>query len=147
MNNFARSPKGNDRDQAKAVVAGEGKLAIMNSYYWALMNRSSDPEVKKVAEKVGLIFPEDTHVNLSYAGIIKGAKNQDNAVKMMEFLSDDKAQTLIATENGEFPLNPKTAVPEPQKSWGEFKAQKLDFAKFGEAKPEAVRIFDEVGWK
>lgn len=147
VNNFARQPKGNDRDQAKAVAAGEGKLAIMNSYYWALMDRSSDPEVKKVAEKIGLIFPENTHVNLSYAGIVKGAKNQENAVKMMEFLASEKVQELIAQENGEFPLNPKAKMPEPQKSWGEFTKQKLNFAEFGKDKPEAVLIFDEVGWK
>ena len=33
MNNFARSPQGNDRDQVKAILAGEGNLAIINTYY------------------------------------------------------------------------------------------------------------------
>ena len=31
--NMARTPKGNDRDQIKAVVAGEGDLAVVNTYY------------------------------------------------------------------------------------------------------------------
>lgn len=145
--NFGREPKGNDRDQAKAAVAGEGKLAIMNSYYWALMDKSSDPEEKKVAEQIGLIFPENTHLNLSYAGIIKDAKHAENAVKLMEFLSGDKAQTLIAEENGEFPLNPETTVPEPQKSWLGFKAQELDFNELGKHISDATKIFGEVGWK
>ncbi|MFW0107774.1 extracellular solute-binding protein [Rothia sp. P7181] len=147
VDNFAREPKGNDRDQAKAVAAGEGDLAIMNSYYWALMNRSSDPEVVKVTEKVGMIFPEKTHLNLSYASVLKGAKNKDNAIKFLEFLSSEKTQEFIAQENGEFPLNPKTGLPEPQKSWGEFTTQDLDFSTFGKDKPEATRIFDQVGWK
>jgi iron(III) transport system substrate-binding protein len=29
--NMARDPKGNDRDQIKAVVAGEGDIAIINT--------------------------------------------------------------------------------------------------------------------
>ena len=31
VNNFARSPKGNDRDQVKAILAKEGDLAIINT--------------------------------------------------------------------------------------------------------------------
>ena len=33
VNNMSRSPQGNDRDQIKAVVAGEGDIAIVNTYY------------------------------------------------------------------------------------------------------------------
>lgn len=147
VDNFGREPQGNDRDQAKAIVAGEGKLAIMNSYYWALMQKSSDPEDQKVAEQVDLIFPENTHVNLSYAGIINGAKHPDNAVKFMEFLTSNEAQTMIAEENGEFPLNEETTVPEPQKSWLGFTAQDLNFEELGKTIPDATMIFGEVGWK
>ncbi|MBN9644347.1 extracellular solute-binding protein [Corynebacterium mendelii] len=147
VDNFAREPKGNDRDQAKAVVAGEGDLAIMNSYYLVRMAKSSDPEEVKVAEKIGLIFPEKTHVNLSYAAVLKGAEHQDNAIKFLEFLSSEKVQEFIAENNGEFPLNPAAPMPEMQKSWGEFTIQDLDFATFGEEKPEATLIFDQVGWK
>ncbi|MDO5747236.1 MAG: extracellular solute-binding protein [Actinomycetaceae bacterium] len=145
--NMAREPKGNDRDQAKAIVAGEGKLAIMNSYYWVKLKNSSDPEEQKVAEKIDLIFPKDTHVNLSYAGVIKGGKNSVNAVKFMEFLTSSDIQTIIAEDNGEFPLNPETTVPEPQKSWLGFTPQKIDYATLGKHIPEATEIFTEVGWK
>ena len=31
VKNFARNPKGNDRDQVKAIAAGQGDLAIVNS--------------------------------------------------------------------------------------------------------------------
>src|SRR5690554_2917147 len=42
--NMARSPKGSDRDQVKAVVAGEGDIAIVNSYYIGKMLNSPDAE-------------------------------------------------------------------------------------------------------
>ena len=42
MNNFARSPQGNDRDQVKAILAGEGNLAIINTYYLGQLINSTD---------------------------------------------------------------------------------------------------------
>ena len=35
--NFARKPQGGDRDQIRAVAAGEGDLAVANTYYLAKM--------------------------------------------------------------------------------------------------------------
>ena len=37
VKNFARNPKGNDRDQVKAIAAGQGDLATVNSYYLGLL--------------------------------------------------------------------------------------------------------------
>ena len=34
---MARKPKGNDRAQILALAAGEGELAVANTYYIALM--------------------------------------------------------------------------------------------------------------
>lgn len=147
VDNFAREPKGNDRDQARAIASGEGDIAIMNSYYWAQMKKSSDPEERKITDKVGLTFPENTHLNLSYASVLKGAKHTDNAKKFLEYLASPEIQELIANDNGEFPLNPAAPLPEVQKSWGTFTPQKLDYATFGKERPVATRIFDEVGWK
>ena len=42
--NFARNQKGNDRDQVKAIAAGQGDLAIVNSYYIGLLLSSENPE-------------------------------------------------------------------------------------------------------
>lgn len=67
--NFARDPKGNDRDQAKAVLAGLGDVAIMNSYYMGRMTASKDPLEREVASKLKIFFPNQkdggTHINLS----------------------------------------------------------------------------------
>ncbi len=147
VSNMARPPKGNDRDQAKAVVAGEGDVAIMNSYYYVKMAKSSDPAEVEVSKKIGLLFPQDTHLNLSYGAVLAGAKNKSNAVAFLEFLTSEEVQTIYAEKNGEFPLNKDVKLPEIQASWGSFKPQKLDFNTFGEAKPEAAMIFDKAGWK
>ena len=42
VSNFARDPKGNDRDQVKAIAAGQGDIAIVNSYYIGLLLSSEN---------------------------------------------------------------------------------------------------------
>lgn len=149
--NFAREPKGNDRDQAKAVVAGEGDVAIMNTYYIGLLANSSDPEEVKVAEKIGVFFPNQsttgTHINVSGAGVTKSAKNKENAVKLIEFLSSIDAQKAFASVNYEYPVNESVEPSDLLKSWGKFKTQDINLTKLGENNKKAVEIMNKVGWK
>ncbi|XKE53454.1 Fe(3+) ABC transporter substrate-binding protein [Sutcliffiella horikoshii] len=149
--NMARDPEGGDRDQAKAVVAGEADVAIMNTYYIGVMLNGTDEEEKKVAESVGVFFPNQdttgTHINISGAGVTKHAKNKENAVKFIEFLSSEEAQGQFAEANSEYPVNEKVEPSELLKSWGEFKEQDINLSKLGENQQEAIRIFNEVGWK
>lgn len=149
--NLARDPEGGDRDQAKAIVAGVGDVAIMNSYYVGHMSVSDDPEEVKVANSVGVFFPNQdttgTHLNISGAGLIKHSKNKDNAIKLIEYLTAPEAQAVISKSNFEFPVNKEAEMPELLKSWGEFKHQGIDFAAYGEFNPKAVEIANKVGWK
>lgn len=149
--NLAREPEGGDRDQAQAIVSGVGDVAIMNTYYVGRMFASEDAEEVKVAEQVGVFFPNQdttgTHINISGAGLIKHSKNKDNAIKLLEFLTAPEAQAKISQANFEFPVNAETELPELLKSWGDFKRQDIDFAKYGELNPKAVEIANKVGWK
>lgn len=149
--NMAREPKGNDRDQAKGVVAGEGDIAIMNTYYLGKMLYSSDPEEVRVAKSVKVFFPDQggagTHINVSGIGLIKNAKNKENAIKLMEFLSSPKAQEQFAEANYEYPVNPSVQPSQLLKSWGDFQKQDINLSKLGEFNAQAVKIFDQVGWK
>lgn len=151
VDNMARTPQGNDRDQAKAIVAGEGDVAIMNTYYVGNMLNSEDPEEVKVAKQVGVFFPNQkttgTHINISGIGLTKHAKNKENAIKLIEYLSSKDAQGKFAEANYEYPVNPNVEPSELLKSWGEFKEQDLNLTKLGENNAAAVKLFNEVGWK
>ena len=151
VGNMARDPQGNDRAQATAVVAGEGDIAIMNTYYVGKMLNSSNPEEVKVAENVGVFFPDQegtgTHINVSGAGVAKYAKNKDNAIKLIEFLSNEKAQKEFAQANYGYPVNSKVEPSDLLKSWGEFKTQNINLSKLGEYNSKAMEIFNQVDWK
>lgn len=149
--NFAREPKGNDRDQAKAVLAGVGDVAIMNSYYMGRMTVSNDPIEKEVASKLKVFFPNQnaggTHINLSGAGITKYSKNKANAQKFIEFLTGTYAQKVISEKNYEYPANPKAEISPVVKSWGTFKASPISYDTIGRNMDKAKIVADEAKWK
>lgn len=151
VKNFARDPEGGDRDQAKAIAAGIGDVAIMNSYYFGQMLNSEDPAEVKVAEGLGIFFPNQettgTHVNVSGAGVVKTAKNKDNAIKLLEFLSAPEAQETFAEANYEYPVNEAVEPSELLKSWGDFKEQDIPLSSLGDNNAKSILIFNEVGWK
>lgn len=149
--NMARSPKGNDRDQVKAVVAGEGDIAIVNTYYIGKLLNSKNPDEVIAGKGIKVFFPNQndrgTHINVSGAGVAKYAPNKENAIKFIEFLASKKSQEVFAKANYEYPVNKEVVSSELLKSWGEFKEDTLSLTKLGENNKKAVIIFDESSWK
>ena len=149
--NMARSPKGNDRDQVKAVVAGEGDIAIVNTYYIGKLLNSKNPDEVLAGEGIKVFFPNQndrgTHINVSGAGVAKYAPNKENAIKFIEFLESKKSQEVFAKANYEYPVNREVVSSDLLKSWGEFKEDTLSLTKLGENNKKAVIIFDKSSWK
>jgi len=152
--NFARTPKGGDTDQLNAVAAGECQVALVNTYYYARLARSAKPEERQVAERLGIVTPNQgagqrgTHINISGAGVMKHAPNRDNAVKFLEYLASDEAQRYFADGNNEWPAVPSTQVANPAlNALGKFRYDEQNIAALGRNQPEAQKIYDRAGWK
>ncbi len=149
--NFARPPKGGDRDQIKAAAAGRCDIAIANTYYVAKMLGGKDKEMKKAAEAVALFWPNQhdrgAHINISGIGMTSAAKNSANAVKLMEHLVSDKARQWYAEANQEYPVKAGIPASPILQSWGKFKSDGVALSKLGELNADAVRLMDRAGWK
>ncbi|MCD8213599.1 MAG: Fe(3+) ABC transporter substrate-binding protein [Campylobacter sp.] len=149
--NLARDPKGGDRDQAKAIFAGEGQVAVMNTYYIGLMLNSKKPEEAEAAKVLGIIFPNQdnrgTHVNISGIALTKASKNKENAIKFMEFMLTPEVQKILAGINYEYPINSEVEPSDVVKSFGKFKEDTTPLYQVGEKNKDAVKIYDMVGWK
>jgi iron(III) transport system substrate-binding protein len=150
--NFARTPKGGDTDQIKAVAAGECGVAISNSYYLVRLMRSSKPEERKIMEKVGIAWPnqntQGAHINISGGGMLKTAPHKEAAVKFLEYLASDTAQLYFADGNNEWPAVPTVkSNNEALASLGKFKADPLPIATLAKNAALAQKIYDRVGWK
>lgn len=149
--NFARPPQSNDSGQIEAVAAGECGIGLVNTYYLARYAGSDDPEQRAVADALGIVFPDQdgngTHVNISGAGVVKGAPNRENAVKFIEYLTEAKAQSYFANGNNEYPVVAGVAPTAAVVSLGSFKEDQLNASMLGQNQAEAVRVFDRAGWQ
>jgi len=150
--NMARKPTGVDKDQLRAIAAGMGDVAIVNTYYIGQMLRGRSFSDKATAEYIGVFFPNQgkdesgTHINISGAGVVNNSKNKANAIKFIEFLASVEAQEMFAEVNFEYPVNKNAKVSELLQSWGEFKEDKTSLYKVGSKNKEAVKLFNSVGW-
>ncbi|MFV1850756.1 MAG: Fe(3+) ABC transporter substrate-binding protein [Thalassospira sp.] len=147
-NNLARKPQGNDRGQVKAIKEGECDVAIGNTYYFGKM--MDNEEQRPWAESVNIVFPNQDgrgmSMNISGMSLIKSAPNQENAVKLMEFLAGDVAQQIYAEVNYEYPVKPGVEWAENVKSWGTFKADELSLAEIARLSPDAIKMVDQIGY-
>ncbi len=148
--NLARKPQGGDRDQVKAVAAGQCDIALVNSYYLASMINGSEQE-QAAAAKVKLFWPNQSnrgaHINISGIGITKHTKHVELANKLIAFLFTKEAQAWYGNVNFEYPVVEGLELNQTLKNWGPFKADALNLGKLGELNANAVRIMDKAKWR
>ncbi|MEL7028730.1 MAG: Fe(3+) ABC transporter substrate-binding protein [Pseudomonadota bacterium] len=148
--NFARKPQGNDTSQITSVASGECGVAVVNSYYLARFAGSDEPDARAIIDAVGVIFPDQdgrgAHVNISGAGVLKTAPNRENAIRFIEYLTEEAAQQYFAHGNNEYPAVEGVAPSSAVASFGEFKEDTLNATALGANQAEAVRVFDRAGW-
>jgi iron(III) transport system substrate-binding protein len=149
--NLARKPQGNDREQAKAIFAGECDLGIGNTYYVGKMQTNEKkPEQKQWAASIKVLFPNKdgrgSHVNISGMAMAKYAPNPDNARKLMEFLASARAQEIYAEQVFEYPVKPATSISRIVKGFGELKPDRLSLQTIAQNRKAASRLVDKVGY-
>jgi iron(III) transport system substrate-binding protein len=146
--NLAKKPEGGDRDQAKAIWAGECDIALGNTYYMGQM--AGDPEQKEWADAVRILYPTfaegGTHMNVSGVAMTKAAPNREAALKFMEWLSSDAAQKIYAETNHEFPVKPGVARSALVESWGTFTPDAANLAELAKLRADALKIMEEVNY-
>jgi iron(III) transport system substrate-binding protein len=149
--NLARKPAGGDRDQVKAIFAGECDIAIGNTYYMGLMTTNEkEPEQKAWAAAVKVLFPNaadrGTHVNLSGAALIKSAPNKASGLALIAFLTSTEAQRDYAALNHEYPVKDGVEASALVQSWGELKADAIALEAIAKLRRQASELVDKVGF-
>lgn len=151
VKNFARPPQGADTTLLQSVAAGECAVTLANHYYYMRLVTSKVRSEQAAAKALTLIFPDQdgagAHVNVSGGGVMASAPHKAVAVKFLEYMASDEAQKIISDNNYEFPAvaDIKT-VPELQ-GIGEFKADPMNVAVYGQNQAQAQTLFDRAGWR
>ena len=145
VKNLATAPFSSDTKVMEAIVAGQCDVGIVNTYYYGRLIKK-DPNLA-----LALFWPNQdgsgVHVNISGAGLTKFAKHKEAAIKLLEWLSTERAQNLFADSNMEYPANQKVQPHPIVDSWGSFKQNVINVAKAGEQQVRAIKLMDRVGYK
>ncbi|MFM6986992.1 MAG: extracellular solute-binding protein [Hydrogenophaga sp.] len=154
VDNMARTPKGGDTDQIKAVASGECGVALTNTYYLARLIKSAKPEDRAVMEKVKVVFPNQattgTHVNIAGAAVARHARNRENAIAFMEFLASPFAQDYFANGNDEFAAAKGVKIHNAAlKAMGgeHFKAEQIPLGVVAKNLTKVQQMLDRTGYK
>lgn len=150
-NNLARKPDGNDRSQAKSIMAGECDISLGNTYYVGLMmTNDKAPEEKEWAKSIKILFPNaadrGTHVNVSGMALAKNSPNKANALKLMEFLASAEGQKIYAEQVFEYPVMPGAEASAIVKSFGTIKPDNIALTEIAKYRKQASELVDKVGF-
>lgn len=147
--NLARKPGGGDRDVARDILSGQCDVAVMNTYYIGLMSQAKN-EQKSWYDAIKPLKSSfangGTHVNVSAAAIAKNAPNKDSAVKLIEYMLGEKAQTLYADGNFEFPVNPDVKESAAVKLLGTVTPDTTPLGDVAKNRKAAADLVDKVGF-
>lgn len=150
VDNLATDVFSDDTKLIEAIAAGQCAVGIANTYY---LGRILDklPVEKRDQYPAKLFWANQknngVHVNISGAGITRYAKNEAGAIKLIEWLSSDKAQNMYVDKDLEYPVNPKIKPNSLLNNWGSFKQNLINISKAGELQTSAVKLMDRVGYK
>ena len=145
VNNLAAVPNAKDSHVMDAIIAGQCDVGLVNTYYYGrLIEKTPDAPIKLFwanQETTGV------HVNVSGAGITKHASNPSGAMRLLEWLSSAKAQSIYGSLNKEYPANQNIDSDEIVTSWGSFKQDKMNLSIAGELQADAVKLMQRLGYK
>ena len=143
--NLAIDPLSDETKAMELVAAGQCDVTLANTYYYG---RLMD---KNPSLPLAIFWPNQAdsgvHVNISGAGVTRYAHNAPGAIKLLEFLSSEKAQNLFADVNMEYPANPKVKTDPLVASWGTFKQNRINVTRAGELQADAVKLMDRAGYR
>ena len=144
VNNLAAPPFSNDTKTMEAIIAGQGDVAIVNTYYFGRLAKK-DPTIP-----IALHWPNQSsggvHVNVSGAGVVADSNNKTQAIAFLEWLSTESAQQIFADVNMEYPVNPNVPISPTVASWGSFKQNEINLANAGKNQAAAIQLMDRVGY-
>lgn len=153
-NNLARKAAGGDRDVARDILGGICDIGIANAYYVGRMkNAEPGTDARKWGDAIKVVRPtfaneksKGTHVNISGASVAKHAPNKDNAIKLLEYLVSDKAQSLYANANYEYPIKADVKLDPVVASFGPLVVDPLALTEIAKHRKQASELVDKVGF-
>jgi iron(III) transport system substrate-binding protein len=132
-----------DGELLAIIAAGECDVGLSNHYY---LGRAldEDPDFP-----VAPAWPDQdgrgAHANVSGVGVVTWSDDEEDAVRLMEYLTSPPAQEQIVA-GSEFAANPDVPPVEHIRDWAGVKADPIAVEEAGPRLDDAISLMLEVGW-
>ncbi len=147
--NLALPPFSNDTKVMEAIASGQCDVGIVNTYYYGRLKQER-PDLE-----LALFWPNQSgkapldrgvHINVSGGGVVVHSARPKAAATLLGWLVSPEAQTLFASLNQEYPVDPEGEVSETVAGWGSFKRDTINLSVAGEFQGAAIRLMDRAGY-
>lgn len=145
VKNLAAKPQSKDSHVMEAILAGQCDIGLVNTYYYGRL-QAENPDTPL---RLGWAnqSTSGTHINVSGAGLLKHAKNRENALKLIEWLTEKPAQQIFGALNREYPANLNVSVDPQVESWGVFKQDEINLKRLGELQQSATMLINHANYE
>jgi iron(III) transport system substrate-binding protein len=142
--NLFDKPSGNDTGQIDLISSGLCDLAPVNHYYYErLLN-----ENKNLPQKAILVpldqMTDGIYANVSGIMMSKYTKNITNSIKLVEFMTKQKAQKIFADYDFEFPLNPHVTTKSNIFKLGTDNISSISLDEIAQNRQEALELIYKI---
>ncbi|HLW56166.1 MAG TPA: extracellular solute-binding protein [Bacteriovoracaceae bacterium] len=145
VRNFSVEPIKNDRGVIQAIADGQCDVGLANTYYLPAFIRANPDFPVKV------FFPNQksfgAHVNGVGIGIVKHAKNIQEANLLLEYFTSAEVQTPVAAAFSQYPVNPKAEMIKILKDFGSFKEDTTNISDVSNYVDIANRLFPMANYR
>jgi iron(III) transport system substrate-binding protein len=127
-----------------AVDTGQVQLGLINHYYW--YEKAAEVGADAMRAQIAFTKPEDpgSLVNVAGVGILKGAADNPNAAKFVEWLLSPATQEWFVTNTYEYPLLPSVATAEGLPPLDSLRGPNVPLAELADL-PGTLVMLEDVG--
>jgi iron(III) transport system substrate-binding protein len=132
-----------DGELLAVIAAGECDVGLSNHYYLgrALDENPDFPVAPAWPDQDG----RGAHANVSGAGVVTWSDDDEDAVRLLEYLTSPPAQEQIVA-GSEFAANPDVPPTEHIRDWADVKLDPIAVEEAGFLLDDAIALMLEVGW-
>ena len=138
VDNLSSVPHSKDSLIMTSILAKQCDVGLVNTYYYARLIKKNPNIPLKIfwanQDTTG------THINISGIGVLKHSKNKANAIRLVEYLTSEKAQNIFTSLNEEYAVNPVAKDGKVTKKWGAFTQDTMNVSITGILQEQAVKL-------
>jgi len=136
-----------DSSLIRAVAQGRCGMGVVNHYYLARMQAGTSGEKDRtLVQSTRLIMPDPAHVNISAGAVTKAAKNKQEAIAFLEYLTSSAGSAALASRTYEYPLRGSGSSSQ-LKAFGPFTPDNVSISRLGQTQQKAIQLMAEMGWQ